>query len=98
MYRITPTECIATTGFAGTGTVTRAMACARARELARLAGFDPPHVRQSDYEQARRELTGESDFDRQDAVLEALPEVKRWHPGGIECSPRPENAERSEPR
>src|ERR1019366_1007793 len=40
----------------------------------------PPQVRQSDYEQAKRELTGEPDIDRQDAILDALPETKRWDP------------------
>lgn len=63
---------------AGIGTVTLEMVHARARELALLAGHQ--HVRQSDYEQAKRELTGESDIDRQNAVLESLPESKRWDP------------------
>ena len=64
----------------GIGMVTREMVRARAQELALLAGHAPPQVRQSDYEQAKRELTGESDIDRQDAILEALPETKRWDP------------------
>ena len=64
----------------GIGTVTREMVRARARELALLAGHAPPQVRQSDYEQAKRELTGEPDIDRQDAILDALPETKRWDP------------------
>ena len=54
--------------------------CTRARELALLAGHVPLQVRQSDYEQAKRELTGESDVDRQDAMLDSLPEAKRWDP------------------
>jgi len=66
--------------FAGIGSVTREMVHARARELALIAGHAPPHVSQADYEQAKRELTGESDLDRQEAVLEALPESKRWDP------------------
>jgi len=37
-------------------------------------------VRQADYEQAKRELTGGPDMDRQEAVLESLPEGKRWDP------------------
>lgn len=65
--------------FAGVGTVTRAMVDARARELASIAGHGQ-HVSQAEYEQAKRELTGESDIDRQDAILEALPESKRWDP------------------
>ncbi len=64
----------------GIGPVTREMVHARAQELARLAGHVHPQVRQSDYEQAKRELTGESDIDRQNAVLDALPESKRWDP------------------
>src|ERR1019366_6842918 len=64
----------------GVGPVTREMVRARARELALLAGHAPPQVRQSDYEQAKRELTGEPDIDRQDAILDALPETKRWDP------------------
>ena len=52
--------------------VTRAMVHARTRELAAQAGFAPPYVRQSHYEQAKRELTGESDLDRQNAVLDGL--------------------------
>jgi hypothetical protein len=65
---------------AGIGTVTREMVHTRARELALLAGYAPADVRQSDYEQAKRELTGESDIDRQDALLDSLPEEKRWDP------------------
>lgn len=51
------------------GPVTRARVDARTHELALLAGRVPPHVTQSDYEQAKREVTGESDSDRQDAML-----------------------------
>ena len=36
--------------------------------------------RQAEYEQAKRELTGESDIDHQEAVLESFPESKRWDP------------------
>lgn len=71
---------ILTVNSTGIGAVTREMAQARARELASLASRTPTHVRQTDYEQAKRELTGESDVDRQDAVLDALPETKRWDP------------------
>lgn len=53
--------------------VTRDMVYARTRELALLAGRIPPQVSQIDYEQARRELTGESNIDRQNAVLDAPP-------------------------
>jgi hypothetical protein len=65
--------------FAGVGAVTRAMINARASELALIAGHGS-HVTQADYEQAKRELTGESDTDRQDALIESMPESKRWDP------------------
>ena len=42
---------------------------ARTRELAWLAGRSPADVSQVDYEQAKREVTGESDPDRQEAKL-----------------------------
>lgn len=64
----------------GVGPVTRAMVHARARELALIAGHSPPYVSQAEYEQAKRELTGEADIDRQEAILESLPESKRWDP------------------
>ena len=51
--------------------VTREMISARTRELALRAGRIPPYVAQTDYEQAKRELTGETDADRQDALINA---------------------------
>ena len=59
------------------GSVTRERVDARTHELALLAGRPPPHVTQSDYEQAKREVTGESDIDRQEAMFEAAPEAER---------------------
>ena len=50
--------------------VTREMLYARTMELALLAGRSAHQIRQVDYERAKFELTGESDFDRQQAVLE----------------------------
>ncbi|WP_414660599.1 hypothetical protein [Horticoccus sp. 23ND18S-11] len=50
--------------------VTRRMLDVRTHEIAVRAGRIPPHVTQSDYEQAKRELTGFGDAERQDAVLE----------------------------
>jgi len=64
----------------GIGPVTREMVHARTRELALIAGRVPPHVSQADYERAKRELTGEADMDRQEAMLESIPETKRWDP------------------
>jgi hypothetical protein len=60
--------------------VTREEVQARARELALIDGRTPPDVSQADYEQAKRELTDESDLDRQEAVLDAIPEEKRGEP------------------
>jgi len=55
----------------GISPVTREMVHQRTRELTAIAGRDPRHVLQTDYEQAKRELTGEIDGDRQQAVLDA---------------------------
>jgi len=52
---------------------TREMVQTRARELALAAGRIAPHMSQEDYEQAKRELTGETDGDRQQAVLDSIP-------------------------
>lgn len=49
--------------------VTPHMVRCRTVELAISAGRSPIEIRQRDYEQAKRELTGETDFDRQQAVL-----------------------------
>ncbi len=43
----------------------------RTVELAVGAGRSSLEIKQSDYEQAKRELTGETDFNRQQAVLSA---------------------------
>ena len=49
----------------------RAAVHVRTQELAGLAGRAHPRVTQADYEQAKREITGETDVDRQNAVLDA---------------------------
>jgi len=54
------------------GPVTREGVRARARELALRAGRAPADVAQHDYEQAKREVTGESDPDRQEAILKEV--------------------------
>ena len=69
-----------TNNSAGIGPVTPEMVQARARELALIAGREPAAVTPADHERARRELTGGSDLDRQDAIIEALPETKRGDP------------------
>jgi hypothetical protein len=52
------------------GPVTRRMVQLRSSELALGAGRPAYEVRQADYEQAKRELTGERDIDRQNAILD----------------------------
>ena len=48
------------------------MVYARTLELAAVAGREPHQIKQVDYERAKRELTGESDYDRQQAMLETV--------------------------
>ena len=64
----------------GIGTVTRAMVRNRASELALINGRPAGEVSKSDWEQAKRELTGGADIDPQEALLEAAPESERWDP------------------
>jgi hypothetical protein len=65
---------------AGIGTVTRKMVRERAVELALINGRSAPEVSTSDWEQAKRELTGDSDTDVNDVALESAPESERWAP------------------
>jgi len=67
---------------AGIGTVTEEMVQARATELAVINGRSEADVSAFDLEQAKRELTGETDIDPKDAILEAAPESERWDPVG----------------
>ena len=71
---------ILTENFVGIGTVTREMVEKRAVELALINGRSAADVSQSDWEQARRELTGEPEMDPQEAALESVPESERWEP------------------
>ena len=64
----------------GIGTVTPAMIEARARELARINGHDSSKPTEADYQQAKRELTGEEEIDRQEEKLESVPESEAWDP------------------
>jgi len=65
---------------AGIGTVTRKMVRERAVELAVINGRSAQDVSKSDREQARLELTGDSDADPNEAVLDSAPESERWNP------------------
>lgn len=49
--------------------VTLEMVRSRTSELAVRAGRSPFEISQRDYEQAKLELTGETDFERQHALL-----------------------------
>lgn len=64
----------------GIGTVTRGMVRERAVELAIINGRASQEASKSDWEQAKRELTGEPDTDPKEAILEAASESERWDP------------------
>jgi hypothetical protein len=64
----------------GIGVVTREMIQKRAMELALLSGRNPPEPSAADHQQARRELTGGSELDRQQEAIESMPESERWDP------------------
>ena len=64
----------------GLGAVTRQTVRDRATELAIINGRSAQDVSKSDWEQAKRELTGQSDLDPKTAALEAAPESERWDP------------------
>jgi len=70
---------------AGIGTITRKMVRERAIELALVNGRSTQDVSKADWEQAKRELTGEPDTDPKEALLESAPESERWDllPGSI---------------
>ena len=65
---------------AGTGTVTPAMVEARARELAAINGRPSSEPSETDYQQAKRELTGETEMDSQEESIESIPESDGWNP------------------
>ena len=65
---------------AGLGTITRKMVRERAVELAVINGRTAQEVSKSDWEEAKRELTGEPDMDPNEAVLESATESERWDP------------------
>jgi hypothetical protein len=73
-------EGVLTENSAGLGTVTRKMVRERAVELAVINGRSAQDVSKSDWEQAKRELTGGADTDPKTALLESAPESERWDP------------------
>jgi hypothetical protein len=64
----------------GIGTVTRKMVRERAVELAAIDGRSAHEVSPGDWDQAKRELTGDSGFTADEAEIEAAPESERWDP------------------
>jgi len=86
----------------GLGTVTPEMVQRRAIELAISKGRTEQNVLKTDWEQAKRELTGGSDVDPKQAALEAAPESERWDPlpgsTGYKRVPTPSEDEDAEGR
>ena len=60
--------------------MTQEMVGDRAAELALINGRSAEDASQSDWDQAKRELTGKEDIDPKTATLEAAPESERWDP------------------
>ena len=65
---------------AGIGTVTSKMVEVRARELALINGRRSSKPSEAEYQQAKRELTGEEEIDLQEENLESLPESEGRDP------------------
>src|SRR6266581_8817439 len=65
---------------AGIGAVTPAMVEARARELAAINGHPSSEPSEADYQQAKRELTGEAEMDPQEESSESVPDSEGWDP------------------
>ncbi len=64
----------------GIGTVTPQMVEARARELAAINGHRSSEPSEADYQQAKRELTGEPEMDPQQESRESILESDGWDP------------------
>ena len=66
----------------GIGTVTRKMVRERAVELSLLKGHTAQEVSKTDWEQAKRELTGieQPDMDPKELALDSATEAERWDP------------------
>lgn len=64
----------------GIGTVTRKMVKERAIELAITNDRTAQEVSPADWQQAKRELSGQPDLDPKTAMLESVPESERWDP------------------
>lgn len=66
--------------FSGVGAVSSEMLHKRAHELALIAGRPGHLATDVDFEQAKRELSGGSDLDSTEELIESLPESERWDP------------------
>jgi hypothetical protein len=66
--------------FSGVGAVSTSMIHKRAKELAFLAARPGKEPTDADFEQAARELSGGSDLDSSEELIESLPESERWDP------------------
>ena len=64
----------------GIGTVTRKMVKERAIELAITDDRTAQEVSPADWQQAKRELSGQPGLDPKTAMLESAPESERWDP------------------
>jgi hypothetical protein len=65
---------------AGIGTVSAEMVETRASELAAINGRRSSEPSEADYQQAKRELTGESEMDPQEERRESIAESDDWDP------------------
>ena len=65
---------------AGIGTVTSEMIEARAKELAAINGHASSEPSKTDYQQAKRELTGELEMDPQEESSDSILESEDWDP------------------
>jgi hypothetical protein len=70
-------EGIITENFKGIGTVTQWMIQERAAELAEINDHSTVDYAQQDWEQAKRELTGELEISPEDHLLSSIPESER---------------------
>ena len=71
---------VPTTNATGIGIISRKMVRERAVELAAFDGRPAQDVSKSDWDQAKRQMTGESGVDPKDQLLESAQESERWDP------------------
>ncbi|MBK8478817.1 MAG: hypothetical protein IPL39_21795 [Opitutaceae bacterium] len=64
----------------GIGTVSRKMIRVRAVEIALIHGHPPSEVTKTEWDQAKRELTGGPAISPETALLLSAPEADRWNP------------------